>query len=141
MATGDKDKKAREREPAAEDLPPAGSADARKGTPGENMTSAVLGLSNLFSQAGADGVSPAVTDAVTQALVLVLGSGPAIAALDGLLTVQAANGIMYHNAVANQQKTNLLGMAMTAKCVRYMLDPNPSRLAEDIIIDETEEEN
>jgi hypothetical protein len=30
---------------------------------------------------------------------------------------------MYHNAVANQQKTNLLGMAMTAKCVRTMLDP------------------
>jgi hypothetical protein len=30
---------------------------------------------------------------------------------------------MCQNAVALQQMTNILGMAMTAKCVRYMLDP------------------
>ena len=31
---------------------------------------------------------------------------------------------MYYNAVSNQQKANVLGMATTAKAVRYMLDPH-----------------
>ena len=29
---------------------------------------------------------------------------------------------MFYNAVANQQKTNILGMSVTAKCVRYMFE-------------------
>ena len=71
-----------------------------------------------------DDIPPDLTDAVTQVLLTVLGSGPAFATLQGMLTAEQANALMYHNAVAHQQKTNLLGMAMTAKCVRYMLDPN-----------------
>jgi len=38
---------------------------------------------------------------------------------------------MYFNAVAHQQKTNLLGMAMTAKCVRHMLDGRPDSVDPD----------
>ncbi len=63
-------------------------------------------------------------DAIAQSLLMVLGSGPSMAALQGMLSQEQANGLMYHNAVSQQQKTNLLGMAMTAKCVGYMLDPN-----------------
>jgi hypothetical protein len=92
-------------------------------------------LSKLYANCGKDGVSSQTTDAITQALLLILGSGPSIAALDELMNVQVSNGIMYHNAVANQQKTNLLGMAMTARCVRYMLDPHDDEIDETIISD------
>jgi len=33
-----------------------------------------------------------------------------------------ADALMFYNAVANQQKTNILGMSVTAKCVRYMFE-------------------
>ena len=65
-----------------------------------------------------------LADAGEQVLLLVLGSGPSIAAYEALLSAQAANGMMYYNAVNHQQKSNLLSMAMTAKSVRYMLDPH-----------------
>jgi hypothetical protein len=84
------------------------------------MTSALL---ELARGAATGGVSSQVTDAITQALLAILGSGPSIAAFENLMSINAANGMMYYNAVDHQQKTNLLGMAMTAKCVRYMLDP------------------
>ncbi len=45
-----------------------------------------------------------------------------MAAYEGLLSAQTANGAMFHQAVANQQRLNLLGMCTTAKCVRYMFD-------------------
>jgi hypothetical protein len=102
----------------------------------ESLAQAVRGLSDLYTANGGEGVSSQVTDAVTQALVLILGSGPSLAAYDGLLQAQQANGIMYHNAVANQQKTTLLGMAMTAKCVRYMMNPQDNGLEDDILDEE-----
>ncbi len=55
--------------------------------------------------------------------MLILGSGPSVAAFESLLAANGASGVMYQNAVANQQMTNVLGMAMTAKAVRYMMDP------------------
>ena len=62
--------------------------------------------------------------AASEVLLLILGSGPAIAAFDSLLQAHAADGLMYQNAVADQQKTNVLGMAMTAMMVSYALDPD-----------------
>jgi killing trait domain-containing protein len=114
---------------ADEDVPPPPDDSATDEAPqsknaSEALAEAVRNLSNAYVAVGKDGVSPQVTDAITQALLLILGSGPSVAAFDSLLSVQQANGLMYHNAVANQQKTNLLGMAMTAKCVRYMMDPH-----------------
>jgi hypothetical protein len=108
------------------------------GKPREGIAEAIFRMSEMLGKNhGPDGcVSPATTDAVTQALLLVLGSAPSVATIDGMLAIQAANGMMYYNAVANQQKTNVLGMAMTAKCVRYMLEPDPEE-----VIDETFTEN
>lgn len=100
-----------------------GRKDSNTPDPAELLGNVLGGFSKM-SASGAEGVSPQITDALTQALLAILGAGPSMAAFDSLLSVQAANGMMYYNAVANQQKTNLLGMAMTAKCVRYMLDPN-----------------
>jgi hypothetical protein len=96
------------------------------------ISETLLGL----SKACADGVSPAVTEAVTQALVMVLGAGPSVAALEGMFAAETATAAMYHNAVACQHRTNLLGMAMTAKCVRYMLDGK----AEDVLAGDVFEE-
>jgi hypothetical protein len=77
-----------------------------------------------------------LSDAGTQVMVMLLGSGPALASLDGLLAAQAASGLMYYNAVSNQQKTNVLGMATTAKAVRYMLDPHDGEFEEFDDVDE-----
>ncbi|HEY2070338.1 MAG TPA: RebB family R body protein [Rhizomicrobium sp.] len=121
--------------------PPTDSpSDAPNGASDKDTSAApkdpATGLQDALLEAAMQGgVSPAVTDAITQALVLVLGSGPALAAYQGMLAAQSANGILYHNAVSNQQKTNLLGMAMTAKCVRYMLDPHDNAL-DDILEEE-----
>jgi killing trait domain-containing protein len=111
----------------------------RGGSTNDALAQAVLGLSNLYTANGGEGVSSQVTDAVTQALVLILGSGPSLAAYDGLLQAQQANGIMYHNAVANQQKATMLGMAMTAKCVRYMMDPRCDALDGEILEEELDD--
>ena len=99
--------------------PPPGSG----GPPESPLTKALLEMTKVYGAAAQTGVSPQVTDAITQALLAILGAGPSIAAFENLMSINAANGMMYYNAVDHQQKTNLLGMAMTAKCVRYMLDP------------------
>jgi hypothetical protein len=112
---------------------------AKPSNASETLASAVLGLSKLYANCGEDGL-PGVTDAVTQALLLILGSAPSVVALDGLQSAQVASGAMYHGAVANQQRTNLLAMTVTAKCVRHMLAPYPSdRIDETIILDENQE--
>lgn len=120
---------------AGDDAPDSG-ATGKTGISGgrkadDALASAILALSKVYSESGEGGVSPQVTDAVTQALVLILGSAPSFVAFEGLLSAQNSSGLMYHNAVSNQQKTNLLGMAMTAKCVRYMLDPYPDQVIEE----------
>jgi hypothetical protein len=103
-----------------------------------DVAGAIRNFAQSYATAAAKGGStPEMTDAVTQALVMILGSGPSLAALDGFMAVQQSNGIMYHNAVANQQKTNLLGMAMTAKCVRYMLDGDSVEFDDAIISEMT----
>jgi len=45
--------------------------------------------------------------------------------------VNHADALMFYNAVANQQKTNILGMSVTAKCVRYMFEVGQTYDADD----------
>ena len=75
-----------------------------------------------FLNAFGGSASREIADAISQMLVVTVGSVPSIAVANSMLAANAAEGAMYFNAVANQQKTNLLGMAMTASCVRYMLE-------------------
>lgn len=56
--------------------------------------------------------------------------GPASA----MFAANHADALMFYNAVNNQQKTNLLGMAVTAKCVRYMFEAGQSSDDDDIDI-------
>jgi hypothetical protein len=78
-------------------------------------------LLKLYREIAADGAAPQVTDAITQALLTVLGSGPSFAALESLVSANQANGLMYHNSVAAQQRTNILSMVATTKCVNALL--------------------
>jgi hypothetical protein len=78
-------------------------------------------LVKLYREMSADGAAPQVTDAITQALLIVLGSGPSFAALESLVSANQANGLMYHNSVATQQRTNILSMVATTKCVNALL--------------------
>jgi hypothetical protein len=106
--------------------------------PHPDVAGALKNFADAYAAAAAKGgATPEITDAVSQALVMILGSGPSLAAYQGLLQSQQANGQMYHNAVANQQKTNILGMAMTAKCVRYMLDGDAGGLDDEILSEMT----
>ena len=52
-------------------------------------------------------------------------------AMSGYAASQA-DALMFYNAVANQQKTNILGMSVTAKCVRYMFEVGQTSDDEDI---------
>jgi len=46
----------------------------------------------------------------------------ACAPASSLFAANHADALMFYNAVANQQKTNILGMSVTAKCVKYMFE-------------------
>ena len=120
-------------------------ARAAKGARGPNpstsetLASSILDLSKLYGEKG--GGTGSFTDVLSQTLLLILGSGPAIAANEGLMAAQQSNGVMFYQAVANQQALNLLGMCTTAKCVRYMFDSHPEEIVDvDNFIDETTDE-
>lgn len=113
------------------------SAGPRKpSSASEGLADAIREMSGLFTKPGKGGVPPEITDGLTQALVLLLGSAPSVTVVEGMQQAQTASGLMYHNAVANQQRTNLLSMAMTAKCVRYMLESPLEDVIEDEILAE-----
>jgi hypothetical protein len=86
-------------------------------------------LSGLLGQNGGAGTT-VLSDAISQAVLLLLGSGPAVAAYQGLLSSQIASGRMFDQSVANQQRMNMLGMCTTAKCVRYMFDGDMEEIDE-----------
>lgn len=107
----------------------------------ETLASSILGLSKLYGEKGGGAGAGSFTDVLSQTLLLILGSGPAIAANEGLMAAQQSNGVMFYQAVANQQALNLLGMCTTAKCVRYMFDRHPDEIVDvDNFIDDTTDE-
>jgi Killing trait len=78
--------------------------------------------------AGKDG-SPVLTDAVTQALLLALGSGLQIAALDAAAAAQRAQAMLFFDAVAQQQRGSIVALEATAKAVREILNAPEDALA------------
>ncbi len=65
-------------------------------------------------------VNGQITDAVTQANVKVLGDAPAMAMGAVYQALAHSQGIMFENAASNQQQSNLLAQAITAKCVNLL---------------------
>lgn len=78
-------------------------------------------LLRLYAAAGDKEVPPAITDAVTQALVLAFGSGLPGAALEGISAAQRAQAMLFFNAVDRQQKGSLVALEVTAKAVKEIL--------------------
>lgn len=102
---------------------PTGSDQARRTGAAGPQAQMYQDLIGLIAATARDGGNPSpVVDAITQTLVTVLGSGPAFATLDSLIAANQASGQMYHNAVANQQKTTIFGMMAAMKCVSALLD-------------------
>lgn len=84
---------------------------------------------------GSSGAEGAISDILT----LMLGSVPSIAVGETMLTASQAQGQMLTNAVANQQKTNIVAMVATVGCVAQLLDMNPGKLWQNMEAEEEEE--
>lgn len=69
-----------------------------------------------------DPATAPMAETVANTLLTVIGSGPSFAAMQSLVAANQASGLMYHNAVANQQTTNILGMVATMNCVQALMD-------------------
>jgi len=67
------------------------------------------------------GTAP-IAESVASTLLTVIGAGPSFAAMQSLVAANQASGMMYLNAVANQQTTNILGMVATMNCVQALMD-------------------
>jgi hypothetical protein len=105
------------------------SRDERAHSAG-SFQSTIDDLLKLYQSPAGKGASPQVTDAVTQALLIALGSGPSVAALGSMMSASHATGLMFYDAVAHQQKANIEAMVATAECIRKILnvsapDPGP----------------
>ncbi|MDQ1161814.1 hypothetical protein QE422_002182 [Chryseobacterium sp. SORGH_AS 447] len=85
-------------------------------------------------------VNPQITDAVTQTNVKVVAEAPAMALGNVYQTAAHSTGLMFENAVNNQNQQNILGQAATtqgvmqiysfdtvadALSIARMLNPNP----------------
>jgi hypothetical protein len=66
-------------------------------------------------------VNDQITDAVTQANVKVLADAPAMAMGSLYQTIAQAAGIAAQNAVANQQNSNNMALAVTTRCVNALV--------------------
>ncbi len=79
--------------------------------------------------------------AISDILTVMLGSVPSIAVGETMLTASQVQGQMLTNAVANQQKTNIIGMLATVGCVAQLLGMNPSEAAQTMVPDEGEQDD
>lgn len=66
-------------------------------------------------------VNDQITDAVTQANVKVLADAPAMALGSLYQTMAQASGIAAQNAVAHQQSSNNVALAVTTRCVSALV--------------------
>ena len=78
----------------------------------------------LAANAILESVNNQITDAVTQSNVKVVGEAPAIALGNVYQTAAHSTGIMFENAVNNQNQQNILGQAATTQGVMqiYSID-------------------
>ncbi len=67
-------------------------------------------------------VNPQITDAVTQANVTVLGSGPAVSTVQAQLSLSQAQGVLFANMVNNQQQLAMAGQASMIGGILKLLD-------------------
>jgi len=112
----------------------AGDSDRQPQPNGSRKATGPMGglsmgdLASLIESYGDAGLPPKMVDAVSQVMVAVLGAGPSYAVLESLIAANQANGQMFHNAIAHQQKTNIVGMVATVNCVAKLLGQQPDTM-------------
>lgn len=81
-------------------------------------------LSRVFEDMGGDPLSSQRVDGMTQSMSLVLGSGPAFAALESMMANTTAQSAVLMNAVQTQRQLDQVGLCCTSACVKQLLNMN-----------------
>lgn len=63
-------------------------------------------------------------DDVTQGVTMVLGTGPAFAALESMMAFTSSQSAVMMNAVQTQRKLDQVGLCCTSACVKQLLNMN-----------------
>lgn len=81
-------------------------------------------LSRVFEDISGDPLSAQKVDGMTQSMSLVLGSGPAFAALESMMANTTAQAAVLMNAVQTQRQLDQVGLCCTSACVKQLLNMN-----------------
>lgn len=81
-------------------------------------------LSRVFDDINADPLNAQRVDGMTQSMSLVLGSGPAFAALESMMANTTAQSAVLMNAVQTQRQLDQVGLCCTSACVKQLLNMN-----------------
>lgn len=81
-------------------------------------------LSRVFQDTNAGNVNTQQFDAMSQSMNMVLGSGPAFAALESMMATTTAQGAVLMNAVQTQRQLDQVGLCCTSACVKQLLNMN-----------------
>lgn len=90
--------------------------------PGGEMNNLLDFYSRILHSGGATGDE--LLDDMTQGFAMVLGSGPAFAALESMLSNVSAQGAVLMNAVQTQRQLDQIGLCCTSECVKQLMSMN-----------------
>lgn len=81
-------------------------------------------LSRVFDDMSATQWNTQQFDDMTQGVSMVLGSGPAFAALESMLAFTTSQSAVLMNAVQTQRQLDQVGLCCTSACVKQLLNMN-----------------
>lgn len=81
-------------------------------------------LSRVFEDMGGDQLNSQRVNGMTQGMNLVMGSGPAFAALESMMANTTAQSAVLMNAVQTQRQLDQVGLCCTSACVKQLLNMN-----------------
>lgn len=87
-------------------------------------------LARVFQDMSANQWDTQQFDNMTQGMSLVLGSGPAFAALESMMANTTAQSAVLMNAVQTQRQLDQVGLCCTSACVQQLLNMNNDRDAD-----------
>lgn len=84
-------------------------------------------LTQAFDNMGSGQWDESAFDDMTSGAALVLGSGPAFAALGSMMAGATAQSAMLMNATQTKQRLDQVGLCCTSACVKQLLNMNNDR--------------
>lgn len=106
-------------DPARDAIPPL----PEEGLPNSGEMGSLLDFYSRMLHAGGGSGDDALND-MTQSFGMVLGSGPAFAALESMLSNVSAQGAVLMNAVQTQRQLDQIGLCCTSECVKQLMSLN-----------------